>query len=148
MPAHPASAFLTTRALKRPSFRVSLHATRLGPANDSVSVQPSDYGVDVFSYDTQLLAPSTVPALETLGMGMQQFPNENQWSWVSNAFRDGGTAPVSLAWWGQLLTATHTTGLFIFDYDENSTFTGGGTPADATQLTQYIVQHHLPRGYA
>ena len=109
-----------------------------------IVVQPSDYGVDVFSYDTQLLAPSTVPALETLGMGMQQFPNENQWSWVSNTFRGGGTAPVSLARWGQLLTATHTTGLFIFDYDENPTFTGGGTPADATQLTQYIVQHHLP----
>jgi len=109
-----------------------------------LTVQASDYGVDVFSYDTQLLAPSTVPTIETLGMGMQQFPNENQWSWVTNTFRGGGTAPVSLARWGQLLTATHNTGLFIFDYDENPTFTGGGTPADATQLTQYIVQHHLP----
>jgi len=109
-----------------------------------LTVQASDYGVDVFSYDTQLLASSTVPTIETLGMGMQQFPNENQWSWVTNTFRGGGTAPVSLARWGQLLTATHNTGLFIFDYDENPTFTGGGTPADATQLTQYIVQHHLP----
>ena len=120
-------------------------ATSLLPlAPVTTAVSRSDYGLDVFSYDTQLNAPSTVPALNQLNMGMQQFPNENQWSWVTNTYRTGGTAPVSLADWGNLLQSTNNQGLFIFNYDENPTFTGGGTPADATQLTQYIVSHHLP----
>ncbi|MCY0879358.1 MAG: cell surface protein [Firmicutes bacterium] len=114
------------------------------PAPLVTSIQRSDYGVDVFSYDSQLNAPSTVPALKTLGMGMQQFPNANEWSWVSNSFRSGGQAPVSLADWGQILQETGNQGLFIFDYDENPTFTGGGSPSDAAQLTQYIVSHQLP----
>ncbi|SMC03623.1 IPT/TIG domain-containing protein [Sulfobacillus thermosulfidooxidans DSM 9293] len=107
-------------------------------------VSRTDYGINVFSYDNQLNAPSTIPTLNTLDMGMQQFPNANEWSWTTNTFRNGGTAPVSLADWGQILTQTHNQGLFIFNYDENPTFTGGGTPHDATVLTQYIVQHHLP----
>ena len=103
-----------------------------------------DYGINVFSYDNQLNAPSTLPALRQLGLGMQQFPNANEWSWTSNSFRSGGKAPVSLQDWGNILQSTANQGLFIFNYDENPTFTGGGTPGDAAQLTQYIVTHHLP----
>lgn len=119
-------------------------ASSLSTTPSVVSVSRNDYGINVFSYDSQLNAPSTVPALKTLGMGMQQFPNANQWSWTTNSFRSGGTAPVSLSDWGSILSHTNNQGLFIFNYDENPTFTGGGSPADATALTQYIVQHHLP----
>ncbi len=110
----------------------------------TTSITRSDYGINVFSYDTQLNASSTIPALRQLGFGMQQFPNANEWSWTSNSFRSGGKAPVSLTDWGQILQSTNNQGLFIFNYDENPTFTGGGTPSDAAQLTQYIVEHHLP----
>ncbi|PSR22685.1 MAG: cell surface protein [Sulfobacillus acidophilus] len=110
----------------------------------AAAVSRQDYGINVFSYDSQMNSPSTIAGMTTLGMGMQQFPNANEWSWTTNTFRDGGTAPVSLSDWGSILEQTNNQGLFIFDYDENPTFTGGGSPADATQLTQYIVSHHLP----
>ncbi|WP_053959771.1 IPT/TIG domain-containing protein [Sulfobacillus thermosulfidooxidans] len=121
--------------------------TRLAPFTSTpltTSVSRTDFGINVFSYDNQLNAPSTVPTLNTLDMGMQQFPNANEWSWTTNTFRDGGTAPVSLKDWGHILEQTNNQGLFIFNYDENPTFTGGGTPHDATVLTQYIMQQHLP----
>ncbi|AEJ40071.1 cellulose-binding family II [Sulfobacillus acidophilus TPY] len=110
----------------------------------TVPVSRSDYGINVFSYDSQLNDPSTAPALIGLGMGMQQFPNDVEWSWVTNQYRYGGESPVSLNGWGNLLKQTENTGLYIFDYDENPTFSGGGSPADAVQLTQYILAHHLP----
>ncbi|AUW95161.1 hypothetical protein BXT84_15345 [Sulfobacillus thermotolerans] len=110
----------------------------------TTSISRNDFGIDVFSYDSQLNLPSTIPTLQTLGMGMQQFPNDNQWSWVSNTFRNGGTGAVSLNDWSHILQATDNSGLFIFNYDENPTFTGGGDAQDATLLTQYIVSHHLP----
>ncbi len=113
-------------------------------SSSSVPIARSDYGINVFSYDNQMNAPSTIPGLTHLGMGMQQFPNANQWSWTTNSFRSGGKAPVSLKDWGHILQSTGNTGLFIFNYDENPSFTGGGTPADATKLTQYIIQNHLP----
>lgn len=115
------------------------------PQSPSVtSVTRNDYGINVFSYDSQLNAATTIPALKSLDMGMQQFPNANQWSWASNSFRTGGIAPVSLNDWGNILSQTGNQGLFIFNYDENPTFTGGGSPQDAAVLTQYIVQNHLP----
>ncbi|MCY0909164.1 MAG: cell surface protein, partial [Sulfobacillus thermotolerans] len=92
----------------------------------TTSISRNDFGIDVFSYDSQLNLPSTIPTLQTLGMGMQQFPNDNQWSWVSNTFRNGGTGAVSLNDWSHILQATDNSGLFIFNYDENPTFTGGG----------------------
>lgn len=110
----------------------------------TVPVSRTDYGINVFSYDSQMNSPSTVTGITRLGVGMQQFPNANEWSWTSNTFRDGGVAPVSLRDWGHILKATNNQGLFIFNYDENPSFTGGGTPADAAQLTQYIVKNHLP----
>ncbi len=121
-----------------------VHAASLATAPLVTPVSRSDYGIDVFSYDSQMNDPSTIPALNTLDMGMQQFPNANEWSWTTNSFRSGGTAPVSLDDWGSILQNTNNEGLFIFDYDENPSFTGGGTPADATALTEYIMQHHLP----
>ncbi len=114
------------------------------PSSLTTTVAKGDYGIDVFSYDSQLNLPSTIPTLETLGMGMQQFPNDNQWSWVTNSFRTGGQGAVSLNDWGRILESTGNTGLFIFNYDENPTFTGGGDAQDATNLTEYITQHHLP----
>ena len=125
---------VATAATVPPATSAALHAT----------ISRSNYGINVFSYDNQLNAPSTIPGLTQLGLGMQQFPNANEWSWTTNSFRSGGHAPVSLGDWGHILQATHNQGLFIFNYDENPTFTGGGTPADARQLTQYIVAHHLP----
>lgn len=110
----------------------------------TASVSRSNYGINVFSYDSQMNSPSTVTGMSRLGLGMQQFPNANQWSWTSNTFRNGGTAPVSLSDWGHILQQTNNQGLFIFNYDENPTFTGGGTPSDAANLTHYIVKHHLP----
>ncbi len=109
-----------------------------------VPVSRYNYGLNVFSYDQQLAAPSTIAALQALGTGVQQFPNLNTWSWTLNETQPGQTAPVSLAHWGQILQETGSQGLFIFNYDENPTWTGGGTPADATAVTQYIVQNHLP----
>lgn len=115
------------------------------PSPVTTPVSRGDYGIDVFSYDSQLNLPSTVPTLQKLGMGMQQFPNDdNQWSWVTDSYRSGGQAPVSLNDWGRILESTGNNGLFIFNYDANPTFTGGGTAQDASSLTQYIVQHHLP----
>ncbi len=115
------------------------------PSSPGLILSRNNYGIDVFSYDYQLAQPATVQTIQALGMGMQQFPNENQWSWVSNNYRTGGgPAPVSLAHWGRILHSTSNTGLFIFDYDESPSFTHGGTAHDATELTQYIVQHHLP----
>lgn len=124
----------------------STSAASLGPpgSNMTTTISRTDFGIDVFSYDSQLNAPSTIPSLTSLGLGMQQFPNANEWSWTTNSFRSGGTAPVSLLDWGHVLQATGNQGLFIFDYDENPAFTGGGSPADARQLTQYIVSHRLP----
>jgi len=112
----------------------------------SVAISRADYGINVFSYDQQLADPGTITAIQKLGMGMQQFPNANQWSWTSNTFNGYpmDQAPVSLLKWGQILQSTGNTGLFIFNYDENPLFTGGGSPQDATQLTEYIVTHHLP----
>ena len=104
----------------------------------------SQYGVNVFSYDQQLKAPSTIPTLQKLGLGLQQFPNDNTWSWTTNTFRSGAVGAVSLAHWGAILEATGAHGLFIFNYDENPTWTGGGTPADAVALIRYILQLHLP----
>ena len=124
--------------------RSIVSAAPLAASAQATSVSRSDYGIDVFSYDSQLNVPSTVPALNALGMGMQQFPNANEWSWTTNSFRSGGSAPVSLSDWGNILQGTHNQGLFIFDYDENPTFTGGGSPSDATALTEYIVENHLP----
>ena len=133
-----------------------LSATTIGPiasaathsANTvsplTVNVSRSNYGINVFSYDSQMNSPSTITGMSQLGLGMQQFPNANEWSWTTNTFRSGGTAPVSLLDWGHILQTTQNQGLFIFNYDENPTFTGGGTPADAAQLTRYIMQHHLP----
>ncbi len=108
------------------------------------SIARFQYGVDVFSYDQQLNAPSTAPALQKLGIGLQQFPNDNTWSWTTNTFRSGSAGAVSLARWGSILEATGSRGLFIFNYDENPAWTGGGTPADAAAVTRYIVQRHLP----
>lgn len=119
-------------------------AINAGTQVRTTTINRNNFGINVFSYDSQLNAPSTESGLQTLGMGMQQFPNANEWSWTTNSFRSGGQAPVSLLDWGHILEKTHNQGLFIFNYDENPTFTGGGTPADATQLTQYIVSHHLP----
>ena len=110
----------------------------------TVSVSRSDYGMNVFSYDSQMNSPSTITGINQLGLGMQQFPNANEWSWTSNTFQSGGTGAVSLSDWGHILQQTNNQGLFIFNYDENPTFTGGGTPSNAAQLTHYIVQNHLP----
>lgn len=126
------------------SVSMAAGAQMVSPAPITTPISRSDYGIDVFSYDSQLNLPSTVPTLKTLGMGMQQFPNDNQWSWVTNSFRNGEQGAVSLSDWANILQATGNSGLFIFNYDENPTFTGGGDAGDATTLTQYIVSHHLP----
>lgn len=140
-PLMVASLALTAVGWSAPTAK----AAAMTPSDPLVAqVQRIDYGINVFSYDSQLNAPSTIPALSGLNMGMQQFPNANEWSWVTNSFRNGGTAPVSLNDWGNILQATSNQGLFIFNYDENPTFSGGGTPQDAAQLTQYIVSHHMP----
>lgn len=116
----------------------------ISPPPVTTPVNRTDYGIDVFSYDSQLNLPSAVPTLQKLGMGMQQFPNYTPWTWTTNSYRSGGHAAVSLNDWSRILESTGNSGLFIFDYDENPTFTGGGTVQDATNLTQYIVQHDLP----
>ncbi len=132
-------AALLTSALGSPPVSAIDTTTPL-----TVAVSRSNYGINVFSYDSQMNSPSTITGMTQLGLGMQQFPNANEWSWTSNTFRNGGTAPVSLSDWGHILQQTNNQGLFIFNYDENPTFTGGGTPSDAANLTQYIVKHHLP----
>ncbi len=145
--SHGSGPSALTAPRPTPTARVSLSSSNSPVASApfaTVPVARSDYGLNVFSYDQQLNASSTVGALQNLGMAFQQFPNDNEWSWTTNTFRYGGTGAVSLDQWGQLLNATGSSGLFIFNYDENPTFSGGGTPADAAQLTQYIVQHNLP----
>ncbi len=145
--SHGSGPSALTAPRPTPTARVSLsapHSTIASSPFATVPVSRSDYGLNVFSYDQQLNASSTVGALQNLGMAFQQFPNDNEWSWTTNTFRSGSTGAVSLAQWGQVLNATGSNGLFIFNYDENPTFTGGGTPQDAAQLTQYIVQNNLP----
>lgn len=115
------------------------------PPTAMMTVNRADFGVDVFSYDQQLSGSGAIRALKKLDIGLQQFPNANTWSWVSNQFHPGdGPAPVSLAKWGHILSSTGSQGLFIFNYDENSTWTGGGNPSDAIALANYIRQKDLP----
>ncbi len=135
-------AALFTTALGSPPTSAASAAATMEPLTASIS--RSDYGINVFSYDSQMNSPSTIAGMTQLGLGMQQFPNANEWSWTSNTFRYGGTGSVSLSDWGHILQETNNHGLFIFNYDENPTFTGGGTPSDAAKLTQYIVKNHLP----
>lgn len=120
-------------------------------AAQGVPVVRSDFGVNTFAWDSQLAAPGAASALEQLGVGMQQFPNSINWDWQTNQAvgnpndpTNPGGNPESLDAWGRLLESTDQTGLYIFNYDQAPGWTGGGTAADATQLAEYILTHHIP----
>ncbi len=127
-------------------------AQAFGQANaPGVPVSRSDFGVNTFAWDSQITTTGATSALKSLGVGMQQFPNSVNWNWQTNTAVanpqnpiNPGNSPESLNAWGKLLTATGQTGLYIFSYDQAPGWTGGGTAQDATQLADYILQHHIP----
>ncbi len=129
------------------------------PSSNFVNVQDipvtrTQFGVNVATWDYQMLDPSTISSIQTLGTGIQQFPNDGDlWNWKTDVSRssnspnsqwDNFKEPVSLDKWGEILRETGNQGLYIVDYGTNSTWTGGATPADAKAVTQYIVQNNLP----
>ncbi len=132
----------------------SLAAPAAAAASDvsqGISVSRNNFGVNTFAWDSQITTPGAATALEQLGVGMQQFPNSVNWDWETNTAVanaqdpvNPGGSPESLSDWGKLLQQTGQTGLYIFDYDEAPGWTGGGTAADATQLSQYIATNHIP----
>ncbi len=127
-------------------------AQAFGQANvPGVPVSRSDFGVNTFTWDSQITTVGATSALESLGVGMQQFPNSVNWNWQTNMAVanpqnpvNPSSSPESLNAWGKLLTATGQTGLYIYNYDQAPGWTGGGTAQDATQLANYILQHHIP----
>lgn|GEM_PF-5520464 len=127
-------------------------AQAFGQANaPGVPVSQADFGVNTFAWDSQITTTGAASALESLSVGMQQFPNSVNWDWQTNMAVanpqnpiNPGSSPESLSAWGKLLTATGQTGLYIYNYDQAPGWTGGGTAQDATQLADYILQHHIP----
>ena len=88
-------------------------------SSGSVSVSPSDFGVNTFSWDSQIQQAGAQTDLSQLGIGMQQYPNSVRWSWKTNTDYSTGTpskAPTSLSAWTNSLKAANQTGLFIFNY--------------------------------
>jgi len=106
------------------------------------------FGVNVSGWDPWMLSSSGVSATQSMGFGVQQFPN-CPWiyNWSSNDSLNHGKwypIPVSLNQWAAELKHTNNTGLYIVPYGFNRSGTGGATVGTVQRLTEYIVQHHLP----
>lgn len=117
------------------------------------TMNPAMVGINVATWDYQMIDPSTIGTVRELGVGIQQFPNLVQWNWHTDVARnaqdgyrswDTFKEPLDLERWGQILRATGTSGLYIVPYGVNANWTGGETVADVRQLTQYIVAHAIP----
>lgn len=116
--------------------------------NGLLPVTPSMFGVNVSGWDPWMLTSSGVKAIQSMGFGVQQFPN-CPWiyNWSTNKSLNNGSwypIPVSLNQWATELQQTHNKGLYIVPYGFNRTGTGGATVGTVTRLTKYIVQHHEP----
>jgi hypothetical protein len=131
-----------------PARAASSTASPASPAS-AVTVTPAMFGVNVGTWEQQLLDPSTVSLLKHLGLGMQRFPNPGGvYNWMSNqALSPTGQwnpQPVSLDRWGQILDASGMQGLYIVPYGFNPAGTAGEPISDVQNLTRYIVAHHIP----
>ncbi|MBX5467103.1 MAG: hypothetical protein K6U14_06365 [Firmicutes bacterium] len=112
-------------------------------------VSRDTFGVNVGTWDQQLAQPSTIGALQRLGIGWEQFPNPGGvYNWMTNqALGPNGQwspQPVSLTRWGHILSATGEQGLYLVPYGFNPTGTAGEPVSDVVQLTRFVVAHHLP----
>lgn len=119
------------------------------PGGNPVSVSRAMFGVNVGTWDQQLADPSSIPTLQQLGVGVQQFPNAGGvYNWRTDEALDPSgrwnPQPVSLDRWGQILAATGEHGLYIVPYGFNPTGTAGESVADVQALTRYIEDHHIP----
>jgi hypothetical protein len=117
------------------------------------SMDRSMVGVNVATWDYQMIDPSTPDVIRRLGVGVQQFPNLVQWNWHTDLARnaqdgyrswDTFRQPLDLSGWGRILRQSGTSGLYIVPYGANPDWTGGETVDDVRQLTQYIVTHQIP----
>ena len=117
-------------------------------SSSSVSLKPSMFGANVSGWDPWMLSPSGVSAIQSMGFGVQQFPNcPWVYNWSTNDSLNNGKwypIPVSLNQWATELEQTHNTGLYIVPYGFNRSGTGGATVGTVQRLTEYIVQNHLP----
>lgn len=123
--------------------------TSVASSNAGVTISPAMFGVNVGTWEQQLLDPSTIPTLRQLGLGMQRFPNPGGiYNWMSNqALSPTGQwnpQPVSLDRWGKILKASGMQGLYIVPYGFDPTGKAGEPISDVQSLTRYIVAHHIP----
>lgn len=118
-----------------------------------VSIGTDNFGLNVAVWDSQMNSPSTVPRIQTLGTGIQRFPNDDTWDWKTNRSRNSATQftswdtynqAFSLDKWGQELEVTQNQGIYNINYGMNGQWNGGATVADVEELTRYIVAHHYP----
>ncbi|MCL6564211.1 MAG: hypothetical protein K6U87_14515 [Firmicutes bacterium] len=126
-------------------------ATTISVASSSggVTISPAMFGVNVGTWEQQLLDPSTISTLRHLRLGMQRFPNPGGiYNWMSNqALSPTGQwnpQPVSLDRWGKILEASGMQGLYIVPYGFDPTGKAGEPISDVQNLTRYIVAHHIP----
>ncbi len=120
-------------------------------AQSPVMVSKSDYGVNTFSWDRQILSSGAISAMNQIGVGMQQFPNAVNTDWTTNLAVQNPSNPVNptqdpvnIEEWGKILQETNQQGLYIFNYDQAPGWKSGGSATDATQLAQYIATHNIP----
>lgn len=122
----------------------------IGQTEVGTVLNRSMFGIDVNAWDGQLHDNSTIQALKSVNMGIQQYPNEGSvvWNWETNtATNPNGSSyqeQTTLQQWKDVLLNTNMKGLLMVPYGFNGTGTGGETVHNVQLLTQYIVSHHYP----